>query len=175
MFITEAKLRNIIKQVLVDAQLIEDDKSIEPVPEGWSVARQPQGKFVPVPSDWHDMHPDKIRGILNSETRSPTSFEDSVHEYNDILLSTIKPKSTGEGDPDLFEKWLALTVENRKLRKDLSDAHNSIADKIELIHKMELENDEEEKVYYEKIEEIEGLLTRAQVVLEGLTSGDYFE
>lgn len=175
MFTTEVKLRNIIKQILVDAQLIEEDENIKPVPEGWSVAKQPTAKidinFDPL---WYDMHPDKIRSTIGTYPEyAGKSYEELDHDINSILFSTSEPPVAKLDcpDPELFEKWLALTVENRKLKKDLADAHNSIADKIEIIYNTEVDQDVQE----EKLSELEGLLTRAQVVLEGLTSGDYFD
>ena len=170
MFITEAKLRNIIKQVLVDAQLIEEDKSIEPIPEGWSVAKQPTAKINIDPFDWHGMHPDKIREILNSETGyTSKGFEEIDHDINSILFNTLKHLVSKAENTD--DDYVVLKAENHRLRKDLAGAEELLARKIEVIYNMEVDQD----VQDEKLAELEGLLTRAQVVLEGLTSGDYFD
>ena len=170
MFINEAKLRNIIKQVLVEAQLIEEDKSIEPIPEGWSVAKQPTAKINIDPFDWHGMHPDKIREILNSETGyTSKGFEEIDHDINSILFNTLKPPVAKAEKTD--DDYVVLKAENHRLRKDLAEAEELLARKIEVIYNMEVDQD----VQDEKLAELEGLLTRAQVVLEGLTSGDYFD
>ena len=171
MFITEAKLRNIIKQVLVAAQLIEDDKSIEPVPEGWSVAQAiPTARINIDPFDWHGMHPDKIREILNSETGyTSKGFEEIDHDINSTLFNTLKPPVAKAENTD--DDYVVLKAENHRLRKDLAGAEELLARKIEVIYNMEVDQD----VQDEKLAELEGLLTRAQVVLEGLTSGDYFD
>ena len=175
MFITEAKLRSIIKQVLVDTKLIEGGKSIEMVPPvpttGWSEGTQPSAKidvnFDPL---WYDMHPDTIRGILNSETGyTPFNYEDLDQDVNAILFGSAKPETPKE--ENTFESYLALKVENRKLRKELEDAVKLLSHKSEIIYNLEVDQD----VQDEKLAELEGLLTRAQVVLEGLTSGDYFD
>lgn len=172
MFINEAKLRNIIKQVLVEAQLIEDDKSIEPVPEGWSVAKQPMAKIDINfdPFDWHGMHPDKIREILNSETGyTSKGFEEIDHDINSILFNTLKPPVSKAENTD--DDYVVLKAENHRLRKELEEAVKLLAHKSEIVYNLEVDQD----VQDEKLVEIEGLLTRAQVVLEGLTSGDYFD
>ena len=171
MFITEAKLRSIIKQVLVDAQLIEEEKSIAPVPKGWSIAKQPTAKiginFDPL---WYDMHPDKIRSILGTYPEDASkSYEELDQDINAILFGSTKPETPKE--ENTFENYLALKVENRKLRKELEEAVKLLAHKSEIIYNLEVDQD----VQDEKLVEIEGLLTRAQVVLEGLTSGDYFD
>ena len=171
MFITEAKLRNIIKQVLVDAQLIEDDKSIEPVPEGWSVAQAiPTARVNIDPFDWHGMHPDKIRSTVGTYPEyAGKSYEELDHDINSILFSTPKPPAVKAENTD--DDYVVLKAENHRLRKDLAEAEELLARKIEVIYNMEVDQD----VQDEKLAELEGLLTRAQVVLEGLTSGDYFD
>lgn len=176
MFITEAKLRDIIKQVVVDTQLIEEDKSIMPVPtvppKGWTGGFQPTAKidinFDPL---WYDMHPDKIRAIVGTYPEyAGKSYEELDQDINSILFGATKEEQKVT-ESYTFENWLALTVENRKLRKELEDAKKVIAQKTETIYNLEVDQD----VQDEKLAELEGLLTRAQVVLEGLTSGDYFE
>ena len=170
MFITEAKLRNIIKQVLVDAQLIEEDKSIEPIPEGWSVAKQPTVKINIDPFDWHGMHPDKIRATVGTYPEyARKSYEELDHDINSILFNTLKPPVTKAENTD--DDYVVLKAENHRLRKDLAGAEELLARKIEVIYNMEVDQD----IQDEKLAELEGLLTRAQVVLEGLTSGDYFD
>lgn len=130
MFITEAKLRDIIKQVLVDAQLI-------------TVGTYPK--------------------------YSGKSYEELDHDINSILFST--PKPTVAKAEDMDDGCIGLKAENHRLRKELEEAEKLLAHKTEVIYNMEVDQD----VQDEKLSELEGLLTRAQVVLEGLTSGDYFD
>lgn len=172
MFITEAKLRNIIKQVLVEVQLIEEDKSIIPVPpKGWTGGLQPTAKidvnFDPL---WYDMHPDKIRSTVGTYPEyAGKSYEELDHDINSILFNTPKPPAVKAENTD--DDYVVLKAENHRLRKDLAGAEELLARKIEVIYNMEVDQD----VQDEKLAELEGLLTRAQVVLEGLTSGDYFD
>ena len=178
MFITETKLRDIIKQVLVDAQIIEEEKSIAPVPtvppKGWNGGLQPKAKIdINFDTLLYGVHPDKIRSTLGTYTEDAgKSCEEIDHDINSILFRTSTPVSKVDcPDTELGESLIALKAENHRLRRELARAEELLADKIEVIYNMEVYQD----VQDEKLVEIEGLLTRAQVVLEGLTSGDYFD
>ena len=91
------------------------------------------------------------------------------NDINSILFSS--PKHTVIKAENTDDDYVVLKAENHRLRKDLAGAEELLARKTEVIYNMEVDQD----IRDEKLAELEGLLTRAQVVLEGLTSGDYFD